>query len=979
MSKEFKKTLRQVISNNLSSLEYNSWYKNDSEILKSFPEEILSIEHLEILDLGNNEIKNIPADIKKLKNLRVLNLSNNQIDFLPPEIGELSNLEVLILQNNNLKELSSSILQLEKLNTLRFTKNNISSLPLFISEFKELKGLSFGYNPITNIPNWLHEWTNLQSLEMGGLNLKKVPEWLIGFQNIIDLSLESNKLTELPNWFINLKTLRSLHLGQNNFKNFPVQLTELPKLEYLDLWVNGIKKIPTEIGKLKELRSLQLGGNYLTSLPDSISYLQNLKHLSISNNRFNKIPLGILTLSSLESLILNNADSWSTYFDAKGNFVNKNTIRQIPEKISNLINLKDFRIDNDFIEHPPPEVVNKGIDSIRNYFQQIEEKGVDYLYEAKLLIVGEGGAGKTTLSKKIENPDYEINQAEVSTQGIDVTKWHYKVENSRKFQVNIWDFGGQEIYHGTHQFFLTKRSLYALVVDTRKEDTDFYYWLNIVKLLSNNSPLVIIKNEKQDRHRELNEAELRAQFENFKETIPTNLATNRGLSEVLNSVKYHISQLPHIGTPLPKTWVKVREELETNQHNYIDNNKFIDICKRNDFNTMEDILQLSDYLHDLGIILHFQNDPLLNKTIILKPKWGTDAVYKVLDNKTVIKNLGRFDKTDLKTIWLDSEYDNMHDELLQLMINFRLCYRIPSLLNDNYIAPQLLSVNPPSYNWDSSNNLGLRYKYEFMPKGLLIQFIVEMHSLIEDQSKVWRNGIIIQKDGTRAEIIENYNKREIQVRSSGKNQRDLLTIIIYEIDKINSGYENLKYKKLIPCNCSTCKEENSPQFYPYDTLKKFSIDNQKQIQCQKSYKMIEVNSLINELVRPEKNELRNSSGNISITGSIENLTIQQHEPKKLYMDTSEEQIRSKLPKSSWSNGLFYLFAFVIVIGGLGFLSGSIPLYTLALIIVSGIIIVPIIGAFQLRSDKKITEENFIELIKLVLKQLPLIRKLSSNK
>ena len=27
----------------------------------------------------------------------------------------------------------------------------------------------------------------------------------------------------------------------------------------------------------------------------------------------------------------------------------------------------------------------------------------------------------------------------------------------------VWDFGGQQIYHATHQFFLTKSSLYVLV------------------------------------------------------------------------------------------------------------------------------------------------------------------------------------------------------------------------------------------------------------------------------------------------------------------------------------------------------------------------------------------------------------------------------------------------------------------------------------------------------------------------------------
>src|SRR6185295_270908 len=127
----------------------------------------------------------------------------------------------------------------------------------------------------------------------------------------------------------------------------------------------------------------------------------------------------------------------------------------------------------------------------------------------------------------------------------------------------------QEIYHANHQFFLTKRSLYVLVADTRKEDTDFYYWLNIVELLSDNSPLLIIKNEKQDRQREINERQLRGQFTNLAKTLVINLATNRGLNDLLAEIRHYLTRLPHIGTALPKTWVKVREILENDPRNYI--------------------------------------------------------------------------------------------------------------------------------------------------------------------------------------------------------------------------------------------------------------------------------------------------------------------------------------------------------------------------------------------------------------------------
>ncbi|WP_062294873.1 COR domain-containing protein [Nostoc piscinale] len=223
------------------------------------------------------------------------------------------------------------------------------------------------------------------------------------------------------------------------------------------------------------------------------------------------------------------------------------------------------------------------------------------------------------------------------------------MENGREFRVNIWDFGGQEIYHATHQFFLTKRSLYALVADNRKEDTNFYRWLNVVELLSDSSPVLIVKNEKSDRTREINEPQLKGQFNNLKETLATNLAKNdQRLNNVIKEIKHQITSLPHLGTPLPKTWVKVRETLENDPRNYISLDEYLNICQQNGFTRHEDKLQLSGYLHDLGVCLHFQDDRILEKTLILKPKWGTDAVYRVLDDPQVINNLGKFTWEDLK-------------------------------------------------------------------------------------------------------------------------------------------------------------------------------------------------------------------------------------------------------------------------------------------------------------------------------------------
>jgi GTPase SAR1 family protein len=529
----------------------------------------------------------------------------------------------------------------------------------------------------------------------------------------------------------------------------------------------------------------------------------------------------------------------------------------------------DVYTDGNHSPFLPPEIRNKNGLKIVDFHRQQFEQETERLYEAKLIIIGEGGAGKTTLVKKIQSSNYQLHDEEDATNGIDVAQWKFPLKNGKEFRVNIWDFGGQEIYHTTHQFFFTRRSLYVLVVDTRKEDTDFYYWLNVVELLSDNSPILIIKNEKYEQQREINERQLRGEFTNLKETLPANFATQRGLPEIIKQIKHHISNLPHVGTELPKTWVKVREALEQESRNHISLDEYLNLCEQNGFTRREDKLHLSGYLHDLGLCLHFQEDELLMKTIIIKPTWGTNAVYKVLDNRLVINNQGRFTSDDLKQIWHENKYATMQPELLRLMMNFKLCYEIPNAPK-NYIAPQLLTPNQPDYAWDESENLLLRYEYEFMPKGILTRFIIEMHAWVESQSSIWKSGIVLRKDDARAEVTElyRYHKGEIRIRVSGKRQRDLLTTIRHELSKIHDSYNSsddrlnkvhrLKYKTLVPCNCSaTCQNTQDPYFYSLERLYK-CLNAQEKIQCQNSFSMVNVQDLIDNISIGNSQVLNNS-------------------------------------------------------------------------------------------------------------------------
>lgn len=714
-------------------------------------------------------------------------------------------------------------------------------VPEELFELEELETLNLSGHMLTAVPDSIARLRNLQSLDLSDNKLTGLPDSFARLQNLRALDLSRNELAEFPAPLLGLRDLSVLYLGVNRIASLPDALGDLRNLTDLRLWANALTSFPESVTRLPELRVLSLGQNRIGDAPASLARLQKLTGLYLFDNKFTSIPEEVYRLGALEELSFGNyaPRPKKPKGEAEGN-----RIKEVSPEIVRLGRLSQLELKGNPVEIPPPEVVAEGAAAVRNYFRQLEAQGKDYLFEAKLLIVGEAGAGKTTLANKIENPDYELRD-EDSTKGIEVRQWAFRMEDGRPFRVNIWDFGGQEIYHTTHQFFLTRRSLYVLVADSRKEDTDFYYWLNVVELLSDSSPLLIVKNEKQDRRRDINERQLRGQFSNLKEALRANFSTGRGVPEILTEIKHHVRSLPHVGALLPKSWVKVREALEGDPRNYISFDEYLAVCERNGFAEMADKLQLSGYLHDIGVCLHFQADRLLNKTVILKPKWGTDAVYKVLDNGRVIGNLGRFTRADLAAIWHEPEYAGMRDELLQLMINFKLCYELPE--SGHYTAPQLLTENQPRYGWDEAHNLLLRYAYEFMPKGIIVQFIVAMHRLIAKEHLVWKSGVVLEKDGTRAEVVEYYDKRELRVRVAGRRPRELMTVVTYELDKIHASYnERLRYKKLVPCNCAECRGSREPHFYLADVLARFRDDRQPLIQCQKSYEMVAVSSLVDD-------------------------------------------------------------------------------------------------------------------------------------
>lgn len=665
-----------------------------------------------------------------------------------------------------------------------------------------------------------------------GIRKKIFETKIIGTKKLI---LDGEGLTEFPIEILQLEELEELYLGNNNISFIPPGIKNLKKLKVLSLIKNQISIIPIEICYLSDLVQLGLNQNAIKEIPEELCDLKKLEVLGLNNNQISAIPQKIKNLKNLKLFGIEN-----------------NLVQIIPFEIVRLNNLLTFHIKDNPLQAPPIEVATSknNVEAIKNYFLELRKNDKqEKLFEVKLIFVGNGGVGKTTLAQTLMNINYWFSYSHQSTHGIEINAWNVpksefeKYSNSNQnyiqvekdFRLNLWDFGGQEIYYSTHQFFLTKRSVYLLITESRKEDShlDINYWLNIIELLGEKSPIILVLNKTDQPNKDLPIKEIKKRFPNVIDLIKTSCLSERrssieNLKEKIFLTIIDKSLLPHIGSIIPKSWTDVRKNLRKLKNkglNYINMEEYLNIAKKFSLDKNQ-ALWLSEFLHDIGFILHFQESPELNNLIVLNHEWVTSAVYKIFDNENIIRRYGRFDYDDLETVWDDQNYLSKRFELIALMQKFELCFNIE---NRKYLAPQLLPVDEIDLNVEQMlNELGIEnrfisfeYQYKFMPKGIISRLIVKLNDLIIDH-KYWRFGVALQYEKSMAIIKENYFEGKITITIFGKERREFLSIVRSKIKEIHNHFENIEFDEFIPCNC--IKENNSTlkriNYFNFESLRK---------------------------------------------------------------------------------------------------------------------------------------------------------------
>jgi hypothetical protein len=813
------------------------------------------------LDLGQLKLKRIPTSIGGLKELTTLSLHNNSISDLG-HLKELKELTTLSLHNNSISNLGP-LKELKQLTQLRLGGNSISDLgPL--KELKELTTLLLSFNSISDLGP-----------------LKELKE-------LTTLSLYNNSISDLGP-LKELKQLTEFWFHNNSISNLG-PLKELKQLTDLRLFSNSISDLGP-LKELKELTKLSLQNNFISDL-GPLKELKQLTKLSLQNNPIASIaPIKHLLEKGLKLSI-----KTTNYGDG---YIN---------------------LHNSPLQDPPLAIAEQGTDTVLEYWLK-QKLGQQPNYSARVLIVGQGRAGKTSLKRKMVDAAVAIPSSEdkdnASTIGIEIVKDYpippSKAQPDKEYIANVWDFGGQREQHMPHQYFFGRYSLYVVVVNIAEGLGDLGYWLRLIDLHGKRTDgektaVVVVFNEKDTTQ------PVDASLDTFSDAYPElrleKVKVNLGRpylgkgendpryeEDVLRVIHREFLKLPRVGKEVPAPTVPLLERINAARaagRRYLTVQEFGTWCAAEGVEDRGTDRGLIEYFKTLGEVIYFAphdteetNDFRdIKDFIIIDVEWAVEAVYYLLGQKDIEKAGGRFDTSRLEETW--AKYRAEDVQSYQLLKNLlmedalEVCFEAP---NDKgkYIAACLLPENDPGLPFSRQADGGIRVRLHYpkhIPVGLVTRLVVRLHQCLAE-GLFYRNGAVLQDHsgkGAKAKIevdVKNEHYVNILIDRGGVAGRSFLEAILRQVSEIHQkSFRDIEYERLVPCLCSQCRKAALDDVSYYDLLvleRREAKDPSDDERCNVSDEKIAIHRLLGQVRSPEA--ARRAEGRMTFEGTPEEFDL----------------------------------------------------------------------------------------------------------
>jgi hypothetical protein len=613
----------------------------------------------------------------------------------------------------------------------------------------------------------------------------------------------------------------------------PEEINGLNSLEVLYAYSNLLTALPPEIGALTNLRSLVVFDNNLATLPPELGKLRKLAELDVGYNRLEVLPSEISDLPALEELMLKGNPLPQSYFDA----------------------------------------LEQGLDGFRAFISSLKEQ-TRRLFEAKLLVTGEGRVGKSWALAALRRTDPHKAVGDANTTwGIDrgeLKLAHPELE-SEEIILNTWDFGGQEIYRVTHQFFFSQDAIYLLVWNPRAgaDQCRVREWLRTVALRTGTmaaeggevprprARVILVATHAQDAGgaylpdygRARLEPELQAMI---VDEIAIDSEQGFNIDALRAMIARHAATLPEIGQPVNERWAKAREAVLTlrKKSPWIDFDKFSEVCAKYEVRDLAELKSLAwTYLHSLGRAVWYGDgsegaprpeEAVLANTIVLDAVWLSRAFVQVLEDEPTKAAGGMLDHNRFPKIWTDHDragwfrYKPHEYEILkQVMRRFDVALPTRESAGHRSLVPQLVPVDSPALPWrdaaqaPGSRTIRLSCQLDYEAIGLaprLIAATEPWHVYENGVGLFWEGGVFLRDTASFR------NEALIRIIGSERPRIDILVsgeqpaFLMYELFKILESESVLGFwrgmTRTYSIGCPTRQKDNKfcPGYFDFEAI-----------------------------------------------------------------------------------------------------------------------------------------------------------------
>lgn len=337
-------------------------------------------------------------------------------------------------------------------------------------------------------------------------------------RRITHLDLSHNSLTRLPAQLVLLECVTQMILARNAIAELTPDWTRMRSLTMLDVSHNQVGALPAELGSCR-LRHLLVSNNVLMALPAEMFHAHapvcaSLEVLDVSCNRIaGALPGTLSNLRAAKTLNFGTNRITDVFAGLAKLFgagalescnVAHNALESLPPALSQWKDRISI-VDNPLSQFPH-EITARGPTAVWDYLVDML-LGHQMNTRMKLMLVGQGNVGKSTLLKVLRDGKMDVkDKAKVfisgagtrkQTEGIEVEDW--APEPGLCF--STWDFAGQEVYYNTHQFFLSQRSLYLVVFSLALalDDNNILTWLNSLQVRAPGVPVLLVGTHADDK------------------------------------------------------------------------------------------------------------------------------------------------------------------------------------------------------------------------------------------------------------------------------------------------------------------------------------------------------------------------------------------------------------------------------------------------------------------------------------------------